>query len=143
MTRSTRSPAATSRISPGCPRRGSESKAAAVAQAGHDVLIGITPAANTAVRTRIADMLTASLALIDDGAAETSGRARRPADAAAVMIAARAGDGRADVEPFVAERRRSGKWRPVAPLNANVQGQFATVTPLTLKSTGQFRTEGA
>ena len=57
------------------------------------------------------------------------------------MLAARTGDGRADVEPFVPSNDL-GKWRLVAPLNANVQGQFATVKPLTLKSPDQFRTEG-
>ncbi len=119
---------------------GNESQAAAVAQAGHDVLIGITPIANTAVRTRIDDMLTASLALIDDGAAEDNGRAVG-ADAAAAMLAARTGDGRTDVEPF-ATSNDVGKWRLVAPLNANVQGQFATVVPLTLNGPNQFRTGG-
>jgi hypothetical protein len=35
-----------------------------------------------------------------------------------------------------------GKWRPVPPLGNNVFGQFATVTPLTLKRPNQFRTAG-
>ena len=118
----------------------SASQAAAVAQAGHDVLYGITPAANTAVRTRIDDMLTTSLALIDDGAAETDGRTIG-SQAAAAMLAARATDGRFDVEPFTPSND-VGKWRLVGPLNANVQGQFATVVPLTLKSPDQFPTEG-
>jgi hypothetical protein len=119
---------------------GNESQAAAVAQAGHDVLIGITPIANTAVRTRIDDMLTASLARIDDGVAEDSGRAVG-ADAAARMLAARTGDGRTDVEPFDPSTD-VGKWRTVSPLFANVQGQFATVDPLTLDSPDQFPTAG-
>jgi hypothetical protein len=116
------------------------SQAAAAAQAAHDVLFGITPAANTAVRTRIDDMLTASLALIDPSQAKADG-IEIGADAAAAMLLARTGDGRTDVEPFVPSND-VGKWRLVAPLNANVQGQFATVVPLTLKSPDQFPTEG-
>ena len=119
------------------------SMAAAVAQAGHDVLYGITPAANTAVRGRIDAMLTASLALISDGDAEDHGR-DVGADAAAAILGARATDGRADTEPFVpsTDPNEVGKWRLVGPLNANVQGQIATVTPFTLKSPDQFPTEG-
>jgi vanadium-dependent haloperoxidase-like protein len=116
------------------------SKAAAVAQAGHDVLYGITPPANTAVRSRIDGMLTASLALIDPSQAKVDG-IEIGADAAAAMLAARANDGRTDVEPFIPSND-VGKWRLGPPLNANVQGQFATVVPLTMKSPDQFRTEG-
>ena len=57
------------------------------------------------------------------------------------MLLARTGDGRTDVEPFVPSDD-VGKWRLVAPLNANVHGQFATVKPLTMKSPDQFQTEG-
>jgi hypothetical protein len=116
------------------------SQAAAVAQAAHDVLYGITPAANTAVRTRIDDMLTASLGLIDAGQAKTDG-IEIGADAAAAMLEARADDGRFDSEPFVTSTD-VGKWRLVPPASNNVLGQFATVTPLTLRDPGQFTTEG-
>jgi len=116
------------------------SQAAAVAQAGHDLLIGITPAANTAVRTRIDDMLTASLATIDAGTPKTQGITIGAA-AAAEMLRVRATDGRGDVEPFVPSTDL-GKWRLEPPANSNVQGQFATVTPLTLKRPDQFTTEG-
>jgi hypothetical protein len=115
------------------------SQAAAVAQAAHDVLIGITPEANTAVRTRIDDMLTASLALIS-GDGKADGIAIGAA-AAVAMLQARINDGRFDVEPFVTSND-VGAWRLVPPLNANVQGQFATVTPLTMKSPDQWQTEG-
>jgi hypothetical protein len=120
------------------------SQAAAVAQAGHDVLIGITPMANTAVRTRIDLMLDASLGMIDPSDAKTQGIAIGAA-AAAEMLRVRSNDGRTDVEPFVPSND-VGKWRLVAPLGptafGNVQGQFATVTPLTLKSPDQYTTEG-
>jgi hypothetical protein len=128
---------------PGLSAESDASPAAAVAQAGHDVLYGITPPTNTAVRDRIDAMLAASLALIPDGDAEDHGR-DLGADAAAAMLAARANDGRADVEPFIpsTDVNEVGIWRLVPPANANVLGQFATVTPLTLTSPDQFPTEG-
>jgi hypothetical protein len=116
------------------------SKAAAVAQAAHDVLVGLMPVTAPAVKTRVDDMLAASLSQIDDGSAKAQG-IEVGAAAAAAMLAARATDGRFDVEPFQTSDQ-VGKWRLVGPLNANVFGQFATVTPLTLESNDQFRTEG-
>lgn len=116
------------------------SKAAAVAQAAHDVLLGLMPVTPPAVKTRVDDMLTASLALIDDGQAKTDG-VEIGADAATAMLAARANDGRFDSEPWPTSDD-VGKWQLVPPANANVFGQFATVVPLTLKSPDQFRTEG-
>jgi hypothetical protein len=115
------------------------SKASAVAQAAHDVLVGLTPATLPLVKTRVDDMLAASLAQIDAGQAKTDG-IQVGAQAAAAMLAARANDGRFDVEPFPTSTA-VGAWRLVEPLNANVFGQFATVTPLTLKRNDQFRTE--
>jgi hypothetical protein len=125
---------------PGLSAPSTASQAAAVAQAAHDVLTGITPAANTAVRTRIDDLLSASLALIDPSVAKADGIAIGAA-AAAAMLLARSHDGRTDVEPF-ATSNDIGAWRFVPPANANVFGQFATVTPLTMRSPDQFRTEG-
>ena len=116
----------------------SASKAAAVAQAAHDVLVGLTPATLPLVKTRIDDMLTASLAMIDAGPAKTAGQLIG-AQAAAAMLLARSTDGRLDVEPFPTSND-VGKWRLVAPLNNNVFGQFATVTPLTMTSPRQWRT---
>ena len=125
---------------PGLSAPSTASQAAAVAQAAHDVLHGLTPAANAAVRSRIDGMLTASLALIEPGQAKTDG-IEIGADAAAAMLAARANDGRLDSEPW-AVGSGIGQWRPVSPLFNNVFGQFATVTPLTLKSPDQFVTAG-
>jgi hypothetical protein len=116
------------------------SQAAAAAQAAHDVLIGLTPATNTAVRTRIDDLLIASLDTIDPGQPKLDG-IEIGADAAAAMLLARSTDGRFDSEPFPTSNDL-GKWRLVPPANANVFGQFATVTPLTMESPDQFRTEG-
>ena len=98
---------------PGLSAPSTASQAAAVAQAGHDVLYGITPAANTAVRTRIDGMLTASLALIDPSQAKTDG-IEIGADAAAAMLAARASDGRTRRRTVRSEQRR----RQVAPRGA-------------------------
>jgi hypothetical protein len=122
------------------------SKAVAVAQAAHDVLIGITPATNTAVRTRIDDMLAASLASIDVSAQARADGIQIGADAAAAMLAARAGDGRFDAEPFLPTLANEvGMWRAVTgppAANQNVAGQFATVVPLTLNSPDQYETAG-
>ena len=57
------------------------------------------------------------------------------------MLAARANDGRFDSEPWPIGDE-PGEWVLVPPASNNVFGQFATVAPLTMKSPGQFRTEG-
>jgi hypothetical protein len=116
------------------------SKAAAVAQAAHDVLLGLVATTPPAVTTRVNTLLANSLGLIDPGQAKNDGIAIGAA-AAAAMIAARSHDGRFDVEPWPIGDE-PGEWVPVPPLSNNVFGQFATVTPLTMKSPGQFRTEG-
>jgi hypothetical protein len=131
---------------PGLSAPSTASQAAAVAQAAHDVLYGIVPAADTpannAVRARVDAMLTASLATLDPTTPQANADGIQIGkDAAAAMLAARVGDGRGDSEPFVPSNDL-GKWRLGPPLNANVQGQFATVVPLTLKGPDQFPTEG-
>ncbi len=125
---------------PGLSASSNASQAAAVAQAAHDVLYGITPATNTLVRARIDNMLTASMVLIPSNDAKTEG-IDIGARAAAAMIAARANDGRFDNEPFLPSND-VGKWRAVGPLANNVLGQFATVKPLTMARSDQFRTGG-
>jgi len=118
----------------------SASQAAAVAQAAHDVLIGITPAALTAVKDRIDAMLAASLGPIADSPAKAAGILIGQQSAAAMLLA-RANDGRLDVEPFPTGTGL-GVWRTVPPLSNNVFGQFATVTPLTNRPIDKFRTSG-
>ena len=115
------------------------SKAAAVAQAAHDVLIGITPSTATLVIARIDAMLDASLLLIDNGQAKTDGRAIG-AKAALEMLRARIGDGRFGSYTWQ-ESTAVGKWRSLA-TGGNAFGWYAKVKPLTMKSTGQFRTAG-
>ena len=84
-------------------------------------------------------MLTVSLLLIDPGQDKTDG-IEIGAAAAAAMLAARANEGAS-----------TSSRSPPAPTAAsgavtrnanNVLGQFATVTPLALKSPDQFPTEG-
>ena len=115
------------------------SKAAAVAQAAHDVLVHLVSTTPQPVIDRVDALLAQSLALIDPGQAKEDGRTIGAA-AAAAMIAARSTDGRFDVEPWPVSAA-PGEWRPVPPVSNNVFGQFATVKPLTMKSPGQFRTE--
>ena len=118
----------------------SASKAAAVAQAAHDVLLHLVPTTPQPVIDRVDALLAQSLGQIDPGQAKEDGRTIGAA-AAAAMIAARSNDGRFDVEPFIVGDE-AGEWVPVAPISNNVFGQFATVKPLTMKSSGQFRTGG-
>jgi hypothetical protein len=125
---------------PGLSAPSSASQPAAVAQAAHDVLIGITPAALTAVKDRIDAMLAASLDPLPNTPAKAAGILIGQ-QAAGAMLQARANDGRFDSEPFPTSND-VGKWRTIPPLSNNVFGQFATVTPLTMKSPDQFRTAG-
>ncbi len=116
------------------------SKAAAVVQAAHDVLLHLVATTPQAVIDRVDLLRDQSLALIDPGQSKEDGRTIGAA-AAAAMIAARSTDGRFDSEPWPMGDE-PGEWVPVAPLSNNVFGQFATVKPLTMKSPGQFRSEG-
>jgi hypothetical protein len=77
---------------------------------------------------------------IDDGTAKDQGIAIGRA-AAAAMVAARDGDGRLPMTLWPIGTT-AGQWQPVAPNNANVFAQIGNVTPFTLKSNDQFRTEG-
>ena len=71
----------------------SASKDAAVAQAAHDVLLGLMPTMSQAVTDAVNLLLSNSLGPIDPGQAKTDGIAIGAA-AAAAMLAARANDGR-------------------------------------------------
>lgn len=116
------------------------SKAAAVAQAAHDVLAGLIPATAPLVLERVDAMLTASLLEVPDGTAETAGRTVGAA-AATAMLAARAGDGRPGTGTW-ATGSGIGEWRPVPPANASVFALFGDVTPFLMLSSDQFRTKG-
>ena len=93
------------------------------------------------MRASVAVLYRSYLDGIPDSTAKNQGIAIGQA-AAAAMIAARADDGR-----FVGSAQwpigtLKGEWRPVETANANVFAWVANVEPFTLKSTGQFRTEG-
>jgi hypothetical protein len=116
------------------------SRAAAVATAAHDVLVGLTPATLPLVKDRIDAMYATSLGEIDAGQAKTDGIAIGAATAAA-MLAERTGDGRFGTHTWTAGTG-VGEWRLVPPGNANVFAWAALVDPFTLESQGQFRTAG-
>ena len=118
---------------------------AAVATAAHDVLVGLgiapVPALPQVVRDRLDSLYAGALALIPDGSAKSGGIAAGAA-AAAAMLAERTGDGRFVPDPF-SEGTGTGEWRPTPP--AFVNDPFAwvrNVTPFTLQSPSQFRTDG-
>ncbi len=116
------------------------SKAAAVAQAAHDVLVGLTPATLPLVKDRIDGMLAASLALVPDGQAETDGTMVGAA-AALTMLTARAHDGRFGTQLW-ATGTETGQWRVVPPGNGNAFAWAGHVAPFLMKSPSQFRTAG-
>jgi hypothetical protein len=120
------------------------SKAAAVAAAAHDVLMALPappPGNPDPMRASVDALYLDYLLDIPDSTAKTQGIAIGRA-AATAMNGARANDGR-----FVGSSQwpigtLKGEWRPVETANANVFAWVANVKPFTLKSTGQFRTEG-
>jgi hypothetical protein len=125
---------------PGLDAPSSASKAAAVATAAHHVLVGLVPASLPQVTASLDAQYATSLAKIPDGAAKTQG-IEVGADAAAAMLANRAGDGRFGSRTFVIGTE-PGEWVLVPPLNANVFAWVADVRPFALRSASQFRTEG-
>ncbi len=106
------------------------SKAAAAAQAAHDVLVGLTPTTLPDVKTRIDDMLTASLVGLTRGVAKGQ---KIGAVAAAAMLADRIGDGRFGPRIWV-EGHGCGEWRVVPPANASVFAWTGDVTPFVMKT---------
>jgi hypothetical protein len=116
---------------------GSESKAAAVSAAAHDVLVSLFPDQSATLDAQLA----ASLADIPDGAAETGGIVIGRA-AAAAMIVARTNDGR--FGPQVATPgTEPGEWRPDLPLFASDPVSWvANVRPFLLPRDDMFRSDG-
>ncbi|CAN5621981.1 vanadium-dependent haloperoxidase [soil metagenome] len=119
----------------------SASKEAAVATAGHGVLVGLVPALPNVVIERLDTLLDVSLAAIADGPAKSAG-IQIGQTVAQAMLAERADDGR--YVPFVLTiGDEAGEWRPTPP--AFISDPFAwvgRVRPFTLKKTSQFRTDG-
>ena len=114
------------------------SRAAAVAQAAHDVLVGIVPASAPQVKTSLDALLAISLAKITPGAARNGGVAVGAA-AARAMLANRVGDGRANTARTYPIGTTPGKWRPVPPLSNNVFSWIGDVRPFSLNGGSQFK----
>ena len=123
---------------------GSASKAAAVATAAHDVLVGmvITPALTPAIVTRLdghlADSLAAAAAA--DGASAVAAGVAAGAAAADAMLDERASDGRYTPGIFFTEGLGVGDWRPITTNDPN--GWVRVVDPFVMTSASQFRTHG-
>ena len=128
----------------GLPSAPDASEAAAVATAAHDVLVALPappPGNPDPMRASVAELYRLYMLDIPDSTAKTQGIAIGRA-AAAAMNAARADDGRFVGTTLWPIGTLKGEWRPVETANANVFAWVANVDPFTLKSTGQFRTEG-
>jgi hypothetical protein len=124
----------------------SASKAAAVATAAHNVLVGvvIVPALPSAIVTRLDDLYAASLAaaVAQDGAEAVSQGIAAGAAAAEKMLALRANDGRYPAVPFMfTVGTQPGQWRPTSGIN-DPFAWVAKVKPFLLKSADQVRTKG-
>jgi hypothetical protein len=130
---------------PRAPR--SASKAAAVAAAAHDVLLGITlptPLVPAIVdRVHVALEATLAAALAADGPEAVAAGVATGKVAAAAMLAERANDGRYGPYRFE-ESTEPGRYRfkPGDPPIANRFDWVAKVEPFLLESADQFRTAG-
>jgi hypothetical protein len=115
---------------------------AAVAKAGHDVLVGLFPAQSATLDADYANFLAA------DGIDPLDPATAVGARAAANILALRASDGRfpLNAPPFLGGTA-VGQWRPTpsllpgAPptLSPGLTPWVATVTPFTMRSDSQFR----
>lgn len=134
------------------PAPASASKAAAVATAAHDVLVGVNvvPPLSQAIVDRLDDLLEGSIAAatVQDGSAAVTQGIAAGAAAADAMLAERASDGR--YGPFRFSCGEGvGEWRPPTstacttpsgPSDPNAW--VARVEPFAMTSTSQFRTPG-
>ena len=136
---------------PGAPKWGS--KSAAASTAAYKVLTGLTPAQAAlpaATLTWVNDAYTASLAAIPNGPSKDAG-IEAGENAAAAMLGKRTGDGRYTAGISFTCGEGPGQWRPtnsltcLTPPTTGTSDPFAwvaKVTPFTLKSNSQFRSDG-
>ena len=128
----------------------SASKGAAASTAAHHVLIGLVDQApltatltadvKSAIKARLDAEYASSLAEIPNGDAKAKG-IKVGAEAAAAMLANRAGDGRFGAPGFpVSADPGPGEWRP-APVN-DPNAWVRSVRPFTLPSPEYFHTSG-
>jgi hypothetical protein len=124
----------------------SASKAAAVATAAHDVLVGvnIVPPLTAAIVQRLDDRLAESIvaATAQDGSAAVAAGIAAGEAAAEAMLEARENDRRYSSFSFTVGTG-IGEWRPTPPAFVNdPNGWVAVVEPFAMKSQSQFRTPG-
>jgi hypothetical protein len=105
----------------------------AAATAAHDVLAALYPAQKTQLRGELA----AALLEAGNGPSVEAGR-RLGAEAAAAVLAKRAGDGAGASEPY-AEHSEPGRYRFVPGTAAVAAPHWRKVTPFALRSPEQFR----
>ena len=113
------------------------SAVAAAAQAAHDVLVQLFPGQSANFNTQLA----LSLSAVPDGQSESDGIAVG-AQAAATMIALRAGDGWNASVPYT-PGTAPGMWQPTPPGNLPAAvPQWAELDTFALASPDQFRPDG-
>ena len=125
----------------------SASKAAAVATAAHDVLVGmvITPALSPAIVTRLGGHLADSLAAATaaDGVDAVEDGIAAGAAAADAMLEKRDDDGRYTPGIGFTTGVGVGDWQVTPPANSNdPNGWVRLVDPFVMTSASQFRTKG-
>jgi hypothetical protein len=136
---------------PGLQAPTSASKGAAASTAAHHVLMGLvdqapltatlTASVKSAIKARLDTEYASSLAEIPDGDAKTKG-IKVGVEAAAAMLANRAGDGRFGAPGFPIGSA-AGEWRPIAPNFLNDPNAWVrNVRPFTLPSSDYFHTAG-
>jgi hypothetical protein len=113
---------------------------AAIGQAAHDTLVAVFPSQAAAFDTELGDFL----ALLPDDRAKDDGIAVGR-NAAAAILARRAGDGAEIPEPRMSDgytpKSDPGKWRmdPISQLTVALGAHWGEVTPFVLTSSSQFR----
>ena len=121
------------------------SKAAAVATAAHDVLVGVVvmPPLSPVIIDRLDDRYDESIAAatIQDGPAAVADGIEAGEAAAEAMLEERATDGRYGSFMFTPGFDR-GEWRPTTLGVSDPFAWVAKVDPFLLESTSQFRTKG-
>jgi hypothetical protein len=121
------------------------SKAAAVATAAHDVLVGVVvmPPLSPVIIDRLDDLYDESIAAatVEDGAAAVTAGITAGAAAAEAMLEERANDGRYGPFRFTSGDD-PGEWRPTTLGVSDPFAWVARVEPFLLESTSQFRTKG-
>jgi hypothetical protein len=115
---------------------GSESVDAAVATAAHGVLASLFPAQ----RARLQEQYEVSLAAVADGPAKHGGIVVG-AQAAAVMIVSREGDGAFGDQTWTIGTE-PGQWRPTPPFFASNGAWTGHMRPFLMPSTTRFRASG-